>query len=454
MINKITKYLGSLRFTLLIICLLGFMFLLGLWIPQKSLVKEWYFQWKTNAPGLVAFLDALQLTDIYTSPITLTLWVFFFVNLALVMWQRLPLIKKRIALTESKIIDPSAAGSYSFKSSYPLPAGMDGAAVISYLRSRGYAILETGQRFYGVKNRYSPIAFALFHLSFFLILLGGLVSIYTQFYGYLDLAEGETFQGEIERYVKNPMPSMPKIGSPPRVVFTLQSILPVASGFTETGLKVRLVDGREKVHNLDINKPYITDSTNFVLKNLGVAPLFVFKDPSGKEIDGAYIKLNVLKGAVDRFTMGGYEFRLKCYPDYVLQDGLPATRSLEFNNPTFSVVVSKEGQTVAEGMLPRNGVLAFSGNQLEMREMRYWVRFSVIKELGVPIIYAGFAIASLAIIWRLLMFRREIVGVVRNDAGENLLEVAANSEYYKSLAEDEFNKLFEDLFAGSGRKIT
>jgi hypothetical protein len=426
------------------------MFLLGLWIPQKNLVKQWYFQWKTNAPGLVAALDAIQLTDIYTSPIMLTLWAFFFLSLALVMWQRIPLIKNKIALSEARITDPETAGGYPFHDSYPLSPDMDGAKVIGYLSKRGYAVLGDENGFYGVKNRLSPIAFGFFHLSFFLILLGGLTSFYTQFIGYLDLTEGETFQGEVERYVQRPAPTLPKIGTPPKVNFTIKSIVPVVSGFTETGLKVNLVDAGGQSHSLDINRPYNDDSTSFVLKNLGPSPLIILKDPSGKEIDGAYVKLDVLKNRKDKFTMGGFEFHVQFYPDYILENGKAATRSLEFNNPVFSISVGRDGKKIEEGTIARNGVMKFAGYSLEMPETPFWVRFSVIKEHGIAIVYAGFAMASIAAIWRLLFFKREIVGVVREEKGERLLVLAARSEYYKSLAEDEFRKLISQMFEKSG----
>jgi len=270
--------------------------------------------------------------------------------------------------------------------------------------------------------------------------------MYTQFIGYLDLAEGETFQGEIESYVQKPAPTMPKIGYPPRAAFTVKSIEPLASGFTETGLKVQLVDGKGRTHDLEINQPYVTDNCNFVLKNVGMVPLFVLKDMTGKEIDGAYVKLNVLKGQQDRFSLGGFEFRTKFYPDYILDEGKHTTRSMEFNNPTFLLSVERDGKKVAEGTVPRNGAMVFAGHRLEMQELRYWVRFSVIKELGVPIIYAGFAIASLAVAWRFLLYRREIVGAVREIEGEQRFVVAARSEFYKSLAEKEFTQLFDKLF--------
>lgn len=454
MIKKIYKYFTSLRFTILVISLLGVTFLLGLSIPQKRLVKEWYFQWKHNAPKMVAVLDALQLTDIYTSPITLVLWGCFFLNLALVLWQRLPVVRGRIALTPAKVVDPATAGGYPFKLSIPLAEAQDKGAVLQFLRSKGYAIIEKGELFYGVRNRLSPVAFGLFHLSFFLILIGGLLSVYTEFYGYLDLAQGESFQGEVERYSTIPSPpSFPKIGSPPQVSFTVTKIEPQVSNMTETGLKVTLVDAKQKSHLLEINRPYIADSTTFVLKNLGMSPLFVLHDPTGHDVDGAYVRLDCLKGRSDHFAMGGFEFKVKFYPDYLLVDGKAASRSLEFNNPVFLLRVEQGKKLVSEGTIKPGGDLKFAGFRLEMKELPYWVRFNVVKERGIPILYAGFALASIAIVWRLLFYRREMVAAFRGTGGERRLEVAGRSEYYKSLAEEEFTKLFADLCAEMRRVV-
>src|ERR1700681_2967415 len=100
MFNKLIKYLSSLRFTILLISLLGLMFIIGLWVPQQRLLQAIYLEWQRNSPALVAFLDALGLTTIYTSPLTITLCSLFFLILSLVLWQRLPLVKSRITLSE------------------------------------------------------------------------------------------------------------------------------------------------------------------------------------------------------------------------------------------------------------------------------------------------------------------------------------------------------------------
>src|ERR1035437_7326884 len=112
MFKKLSKYLSSLRFTILLICMLGLMFIIGLWVPQQRLLKTIYLEWQRNSPALVAFLDVLGLTTIYTSPITITLWLLFFLNLSLVLWQRIPVVKSRIAISDAKIADPVTAGGY------------------------------------------------------------------------------------------------------------------------------------------------------------------------------------------------------------------------------------------------------------------------------------------------------------------------------------------------------
>ncbi len=445
MSNKIVKNLSSLRFTIVLISLLGLMFAIGLWVPQIKLVKGLYLVWQKNSPNLVAFLDLFGLTTIYTSPITVTLWAFFFLNLSLVIWQRIPLVRHRISLSEKLITAPERGAGYPFNRTFLLPKGMGGEQVIQQLRKRRFTVLGDGTSFYAVKNRLSPVAFLIFHLSFFLILLGGLISVYTEFIGYLDLAQGETFNGEPGRYNAVPIPKIPPIGSLPTASFTVKSIVPRVVHNTPTGISVMLLDAAGQSHEVDINVPYKTDHASFVFKHLGVAPLFELKDASGSTLAESYLKLDVLKGRPDRFSLGGFNFTATFYPDYVLDNGKRATRSMEFNNPIFFISVERDGKKLGEGLVPKNGSLLFAGYRLEMRDMPFWVRFYVVKQRGLSILYLGFALATVGVIWRLLFYKREILGAVRETDGAPSLLIAGRSEYYKKLAEDEFLELFEKI---------
>ena len=206
-----------------------------------------------------------------------------------------------------------------------------------------------------------------------------------------------------------------------------------------------LVDNEGHTHEVDINRPFSTGHSSFVFNHLGVSPLFVLKDASGKEIEGSYFKLDVLQRRPDRFALDAFSFTATFYPDFVMEDGKRASRTMEFNNPFFFISVEKAGKKIAEGLVPKNGALEFAGYRLEMLDMPFWVRFYVVKQRGLSILYAGFAIATIGVIWRLLFYRREIIGAVRERDGVRSLLVAGRSEYYKSLAEDEFVKLFGEI---------
>jgi hypothetical protein len=445
MLSKSLKYLSSLKFTIVLICLLGATFIVGLWVPQISLVKDIYLQWHRNSPRLVETLNALGLTSIYTSPITITLWGFFFLNLALVLWQRMPVVKHRIAISDAKIIDPDKAAGFPFKASFLLPAGLEPDRVLALLRKRRYTVLGSGSGFYGVQNRLAPVAFMLFHISFYLVLMGGMISLYTEFIGYLDVAQGESFDGDVNRYNATPSVKLPAFGSPPKVFFTVGTVVPQVEQNTPTSIAVQVIDGDKKSHQVGINTPYSSGATSFVFKHLGMAPHFIFKDASGKEIDNALVKLDVLRMQPDKFDLGDYKFTATFYPDFVMDNGKRATQTMEFKNPTFFIVAEKEGKKVGEGIVPKNGTFEFAGNRLEMTELRYWVRFYVITQHGLPILYFGFAVACIAVIWRLIFYKREVVGAIRQSGEGRTLVIAGRSEYYKSLAEDEFNKMFNKI---------
>lgn len=437
MMRRLLGYLTSTRLTLCLILLLGTMFLLGLWIPQKGLLKkDLYLQWQAASPGVVSVLDALGLTQIYTSPVTLTLWSLFFLNLALVMWQRIPVVRKRIAFGKEKLEEP-ASPAYPYKASLEIGGGMSENLRVVF-RQAGYSFHGVPSGFYAVKNRLSPVATLLFHLSFFLILLGGAISGYTKFAGTLELAEGESFHGELERYSASPR--LPKVGTPPKISFTIRSIKPEVSGETSTGLAVTLLDDRGEMHKVEVNRPYKRDRTSLVIKNLGVAPLFVVHDKSGRELDGAFTKLDVLRGKQDVFAIMGYSFSALFYPDHFMEKGVDGTRSAEFRNPAFHLKIEKNGVPVAEKSIGLNQSVEFDGYRLSFANLSYWVSFFVVKEHGLGVIYTGFAVATIALIWRLLFFRREIVGSVREEQGKCRLQLAGRSEFYKALSEEEFEE--------------
>jgi len=168
-----------------------------------------------------------------------------------------------------------------------------------------------------------------------------------------------------------------------------------------------------------------------VLQDLGVAPLLVVYDTVGNELDGAYVRLEVLQGKTDTFELAGHRLVARFFPDY---DGAGGTRSRAFNNPALHLRAEAEG---IEKTLRLGETLVLDSGSLRFSDLRFWVRMLVRKESGTWIVYTGFVIACIALIWRLVFYRREYVVALRRDDSQTRIDVGGRSELYRALFADE-----------------
>lgn len=446
------KTLKSLKFTIFLVICLASIFLLGVIIPQKSLLgRDMYLQWKLRSPGLVSLLEAIRFTDIYISPITLTLWAFFFLNLILIMSNRIPSTWRRCF----REVIPERIDQIKNSKHYGVIEGGDIKDIKAVLEKKGYKVFDRDNAFSSVKNRFSPLATILFHLSFFLLLIGGVISFYTAFRAEVDLAVGETFEGQYSGFKK------PIIGDIPKTSFIVEDIRPTYYKKTvPVNLDVVLKTRRGK-EVIGINKPYKEGSLSFIIKDIDISPLFIIKDSEGKEIDGAYVKLKGLGGKEDHFFMAGHEFRTSFYTDYdgglkgrsdeiadvpqalkQFPGAVPeAQQPKEVTNPAFKISVLRGGKLFREGTIKIGESIDFGDYRLVFQDLTYWVKFYVVKEYGLNIVYTGFTLIVIALIIRFLFFRRDIRGVVENGT----LYVGGRGEFYPEIFEDEFKVLVEGI---------
>ncbi|MBI4844492.1 MAG: cytochrome c biogenesis protein ResB [Nitrospirae bacterium] len=445
------KTLASLRFTVFIVCCLIALFLLGLLIPQKSLLGHAaYLQWKENHEALVSLLEILRFTDIYVSPVTILLWALFFLNLFLIMARRIPLVWRR-CFGQSFVTD---ADSLKSGRNYEEVRISGIGAVLSALKAKGYHAVSDGARFYAVKNRFSPLATLLFHFSFILILAGGILSFYTKFTAHADVAVGEEFAGEY--YDVSP----PKIGEIPLARFRLDDVrITFFKKKIPTRIEARLdtINGKKEI---GINNPYNEGLLSFVIKHVDIAPLFILKDESGNEIDGAYVKLKFLNGRRVSFPMQEYRIESAFFPDYggieaAQEDersSLPQTlkqspqeeldlKAREIVDPAVGVEVLKNGETLNKDILMKGQSIAFDGRSLEFGGQAYWIQFYVVKEHGLGIVYTGFVLMIIALVMRLLFFRRDIRGVYE----EGTLRISGSSDFYPGHFSEEFRGITGSL---------
>lgn len=454
------SYFRKPKFTVLIILSLIILFALGLVVPQKRsfLSQNQYVQWKQQYPVIARIIETLHFNEIYIAPITILFLGLFFINLLVVIVHRIPLVLRRSYLLDnSKHLialkhvaeDPAVRQiTISCNNEDQTPAIAD--KVASFFRQRFWSVLRTddSHSILAVRNRYSPVGFLLFHISFLLCLAGGLLVVYTRFSGNLTLTEGEEFKSDIRQFrlIKNDpvlFKALPELG------ITLLKVSPVYEGSVATDLNVLLrvkyfsdfFDAKSK-----INEPVSIGEVSILPVTIGISPLFVLKKDD-HEIGGAYFILNVLKGSEDSFEFSGlpYKITVRFFPDFVDETENPATKSLEMKNPVFRLRVERDGEKIYEGNMRLGESVGFDGLALSCQDIRYWVDFLVIREYGNVLLITGFILGAIGLIMRLVFYQKTVRVCFDHDDRTCVVYITGRSEYYERTFQEEMDSIYKAI---------
>ena len=416
--------------------------------------RDLYELWKSQSV-INQLLDFIGFTEIYMSPLTIVLLGFFFINLLVVTLNRVPVMLKRAYLT-GEFPSFNAAELKRGKSVAVIAleserAGLE-AQVKDFFKKKRWFFTEAREpdTYIAIRNRLSPIGFLLFHFSFILCLIGGLMITYTRFSGNLPLTEGQSFQGDIQQFrVINRDPKILKRF--PRLELNVEKVQPVYDREVPTELVVSLQvqykdDIQKKV--LRINEPLHRGPMSVIVQRIGVSPLFVIRGPSGRQLDAAYVSLNVLAGAEDSFqfeTDKRYGFAVRFYPDFIRDKGAAATKSIEMKNPAMLLTASKDRKVVYQGIIKLGEFADLGVFSIGFQDVRYWVEFQIVREYGKIPLIAGFIFAGIGLIMRLVFYQKRLRIAVEYDKDKPVLYLDGRSEYFKFSFEDEVGKLVRDL---------
>ena len=443
------RHFKSARMTAIIIGALVAIFLTGLIIPQKTLypTRADYDAWKKSSPVLSRGIEFFRLNEISISPVTLFFLSLFLVNLVVVIGGRVPRVLRRAYLVRSDL--PAFDPEMLKKRRTPwLASAQGGSAEVvpelkRFLRKRLWSFkrMPSAHSFLVIKNRFSPIGFLLFHVSFLLCLAGGLLVMYTRFSGNLVLTEGQAFDGDIKQFRRiNRAPAIFK--ALPPVGIDLESVQPHYEKDVATDLEVRMkVKYWQAVDDVvvKINEPVTRGPVSILATAIGVSPLFTLRAPGGKLLDGGYVSLNVLSGAEDSFQFEGkpYTFFVRFYPDYAMQNGRAYSRSKNIDNPVFHVRIEQEKKNVYEGDLRPGERAPFNSLNLALEDIRYWADFLIIREYGNVPLLLGVLFGAIGLVMRLIFYQKTLHLVVEDSGQGCLIWINGWSEYYQhSFAEE------------------
>ena len=457
-LRRFYRFFRSAKMTVIIITALLLLFFSGLIIPQKIFFqsKVQYDAWKAGNPILSWIIEALRLNEVYVAPITIFFMSLFFLNLIVVISQRVPLILKKAYIIRKNVplVDIEAVKNDPNVKTFIIPEDNTKdlpSKIKSFFKKRLWSVInaESGNAFIAVKNRYSPIGFLFFHLSFLLCLLGGLLVMYTRFSGELVLTEGQEFYADIEAFRK--ITREPKIFKAlPPVGIILEKVTPKYDRDTPTDLTVQIkVNYNNDVRDeaVRINEPVTRGAMSIMAQNIGVSPLFVLRADDGKEIAGGYFSLNVFDGEEDSFEFENmpYKFLIRFYPDYVKENNKEYTLSKYIKNPFIHLTILKEGLVVYEDTIGKGHGAKFDSMSLSFEDIHYWVNFVMIREYGNIPLFIGFGAGLIGLIMRLILYQKTLRVYVENGIQGNGVYILGQSGYYRYSFMEEVDRLVQSL---------
>jgi hypothetical protein len=264
------------------------------------------------------------------------------------------------------------------------------------------------------------------------------------------VAVGEEFTGRPDQVLSRSEPRAlaPAGAVPPALTFRLTDLRPEfwRDELLFTTLEADLELGRSggAAATTRINRPlWIGWSTFLRLSGFGYAPRYELRDRDGRLLDSAFVKMNLFPpGQSDYFRIEElpHRYRLEVLPDLGFDGDRPVTRSLVLRRPGVLVRVSRGKLEVTEGLVlagpdpdpdrdpdlhPDRGsaparALTFEGLELSLPEIRTWGELSIVRDPGMPVLFAGYLLGLSGLAFRVRGRRAEMEWRALED-GERVL---------------------------------
>ena len=432
--RRLWRPLFSIKTAAVLMLLLVILLLLHVALPQERFVGPQGIEAVAAESAVKGFLLVdLGFRNMPTSPVFITVLVLFFVNLGAVLTHRATTILERIRprTLSANQLDRRAKRDDALR--LPRPEGWRGNEAASVLRRLGYKVSQPGDHgLFAEKNRTGLLGFLVFHLSFFPICAGGLMLYYTRSDALVMLTEGQAYDAANARVLRKA-----PIGGAPDLAFEVVSVdaelddgepvqLTVALDFIEDGRRVRRTSR--------VNHPASSGHTDLLVDRVGVAPVLRLLDAQGATVDIVTLRAPLSSGDVNLLPLAGGELEVEL--DAVpLDESFPGRQDL-VRTPV-SLHVYSFDQPLFSGKLRPGEIATVGSYAIKLEEIRYWTRLHVVAERGGWLLIAGFVLAVVGLVWRLLLVRREI-GVVWYD---DEVVLFGTTEFYRGRFRDDLEAL-------------
>ncbi len=252
------------------------------------------------------------------------------------------------------------------------------------------------------------------------------------------LTEGQSFAG-VYRQVKREAPW----GGRPQLQFQLMRVEPVFQAGMPLSLEAaflfRAGTGSEERRSR-VNHPAAWGASTILVQQAGLAPVLWLQDGEGYTVDRVSVVAMTSGQAPTHVPLAGGAIDLVIAP---LAPGEDFPLREQLSTLPVQLTVTRGEDLLYDGALLPGEAASWPGGRLVLEKVNYWLGIQVVSERGGGLLIAGFVMGILGLIWRLMLYRRE-VAVVWDAQG---FALSGRSEYFSRRFADELSEMQRRLAA-------
>ena len=427
------RALVSIRTTAIIIVVLAILLLLNVTIPQAGVDPQGYAK-AVRGGGIGRFLVmTLGLGAMSTSRVFLATLALFFVNLAAVLVARTRATLRRLRFTvpTTTQLDALLADAGTLPASCRTgPESLRRARRL--LETLGYATFQPSEgTLWAVRHRLALIGFPLFHLSFFVLAVGGGMLYLTRSVVNVVAAEGQTVDSAVGHVVRRaPLgQGKPVRLSVEHVEVHLEDGKPI-----DLTAAIRLDDETGDARIARINHPAAEGDLTVLVERAGIAPVLWLVDERGFTLDRVAVIATGDGGLPTRLRLGEGEIEAVIEPIHL---GRSFPERPQLARVPVGIRLRRGDRIAFDGWLRPGDAVEVGGRSVRLQEVRYWAELALVRESGGGLLIAGFLLAIGGIVWRMAWHRRDVA--VAWDDGR--LRIGGRSEFYPGRFRAELEEL-------------
>ena len=450
----IKRFFLSPKTVISLICAVAISGILGSTIPQLTEKPPKFFEaWKANSPKIYYVIDLLQLNQVYTSIWFLVLVAFITLSLIFSLYYQLKaLIKTR--KPAQRTISQSSFGDYvTFELDKSLTGGTESLfdkikEIFKHNGYRPHLVNEENRYLVFCKNKMGRWSSVIFHSGLLVVIIAALYGLAFQKRGFIQLIQTDTFQGKDKDWVVKRVGVLAKDFDLGFQVY-LDKFTPTywendQIKDLESSLTIINDKGENKEFALSLSNPVKFEGTKiyqsthygyslgFVLEKEGQDPVITqfLLDAPGKK-DKPFI------GKLD-FPTTDYILYMKFHP-HMIEPSFYATL------PGVDLTVKEKEKLRFKGTVLFTQRAWLGKDSLTFAQIHYWTGLTFVRNYGMPLVYAGFALGTLGALLIFMLSYKEIHLKVVEEGDHVRLYMGGQARRYKALFSEEFKEMAERL---------